>query len=252
MTRVFLVHHMKRSGGHAVIRWLMSHLPNAAFVNDAIPIEKVITGRRSIPDGFTPYADWLRRVRPADLADALTVADSVMVSLEDHELQVRPFHHAAAESVIILRHPRNLFASRIKRAQRTGLSAYRLANPQTLARAVRIWKEHARAALTSSREGGPQKTVFYDAWLIGEDYRARLASDFGFAAPRDLSMRVELAGGGSSFGDTEVRPGDLLRRADFLSGGDADLLAWIMSDAELADLADQVSTEVTQLTSATG
>ena len=84
------------------------------------------------------------------LADAPTV----LVSLEDHELGVRPFSHPAIETIVIVRRPQNLFASRIKKSSDTHLLSYSLDNPELLGRSVRLWKEHARAALASSNPAG--------------------------------------------------------------------------------------------------
>ena len=106
MQRVYLLHHMKRSGGHAVIYWLAKNFPKAVFVNNEIPVQPILEGRRSVPDGKMRYEDWVRKkARKPEYANVLADASTVLVSLEDHELCVRPFSHPAIESIVIVRRP---------------------------------------------------------------------------------------------------------------------------------------------------
>src|SRR3990170_5244883 len=105
---IFLIHHMKRSGGHAVINWLVENAPGAVFVNNEIPIQPILLEQRSVPDGSMPYDVWLRAKR-LRLAGKIAEASTLFVSLEDHELTVRPFSHPDTKLVIVLRHPESLF-----------------------------------------------------------------------------------------------------------------------------------------------
>jgi hypothetical protein len=249
MRGVFLIHHMKRSGGHAVVNWLMENASGAAFVNNEIPIEDILQGRRSMSDGSLSYESWLQNKRHLPrFSETVNASSTLIVSLEDHELRVKPFNHLDTQTIIILRQPENLFASRIKKAAVTSLKAYDLTDPQFLNRAIRIWKEHARAALGINEHSMPIKTILYDAWLTGKAYRATLARDFDFSAPSDPIRRVASAGGGSSFGQTEAQPGDLLRRSDFLDDAERTVLKSIMADPEMADLADRINSHLVQLT----
>src|SRR5262245_26027279 len=135
MQRVFVVYHMKRSGGHAVINWLVDNSCGARFFNNEIPIQAILAGYRSVPDPPS-YADWwaLKRLN-AGLIDVVDEDSTVFVSLEDHELRVRPFQLPTAETILILRHPENLFASRIRKAANSRLLAYSLDDPELRARA---------------------------------------------------------------------------------------------------------------------
>lgn len=247
MEGIFLIHHMKRSGGHAVINWLKQNAQRAIFINNAIPIQKILEGRRANSGTLPPYENWLRqKQRDPQLAAAIAKAATVLVSLEDHEIGVRPFDHPATRVVLVVRQPNNLFASRIRRASSTGLWAYSLDRPDLLRRTIRIWKGHARAALGLDN-AGPLKTIFYDAWLIGKGYRARLARDFDFSMPHEPSGELTREGDGSSFGAKRVDPTDLLRREKFLSEPEKRVLTNIMADPEMTELADQMAAKVEQL-----
>jgi hypothetical protein len=249
MQALYLIHHMKRSGGHAVIHWLTKNSPRAVFVNNAIPLQAILDGRRTIPDGRMPYEDWVRKKeRKPYYADVLADASTVLVSLEDHELRVRPFSHPAIETIVIIRRPHSLFASRIRKASDTKLLAYDIDNPELLGRGVRIWKEHARAALGLVDAGASLQTIFYDAWLTGAHYRATLARDLEFGECSDPSGELTTEGGGSSFGQEQFDQTALLRRADLLSESERSVLERIMSDPEMTDLAHRIEARIAELT----
>jgi hypothetical protein len=248
MQGIYLFHHMKRSGGHAVIHWLMRSIPQAVFVNNDIPIQPVLAGRHCLPDGHMPYEAWVRkRKRNPAYVNAFADASTVLVSLEDHELRVRPFFHPATETIVIIRHPRNLFASRIKKSTRTSLLAYDINRPEILGRALRVWKEHAYATLKIVDVGAPLRAIFYDAWLIGADYRATLARNLVFVECHDLSGPPATEGGGSSFGHELFDHEALLRRADFLGESERTALERIMADPEIADLAARIEERIVEL-----
>lgn len=246
MPGVFVIHHMKRSGGHAVIEWIVDNMSGAAFVNNAVPVQPILAGRRPVPQHAPPFAEWLaERRRRGILPDTGAEPAALVVSLEDQELRVQPFEHAGARRLVLVRHPRNLFASRIRRAAATPLLAYRLDDRGVRERTIRVWKEHARAALAPA--GGEPLAIFYDAWLTGREYRAKLAQEMGLATCRDPSQRVPSEGSGSSFGGGEVNAVDLQRRADLLSEAEKPILAAIMADREMSELAAQIAAEVTRL-----
>ena len=244
---VYLIHHMKRSGGHAVIYWLAKNFPRAVFVNNENPVQPILEGRRSLPDGRLPYEDWVRKKeRSPDYANVAD-ASTVLVSLEDHELRVRPFSHPAIETIVIVRRPQNLFASRIRKSSHTHLLAYSLDKPELIGRAVRIFKEHARAALGLADAAAPLQSIFYDAWLISAHYRATLAQQFGFDEWSDPSAELTTEGGGSSFGETHVDRAALVRRAELLGEAEGTVLERIMSDEEMIDLSCRIEERIAEI-----
>ena len=244
---VYLIHHMKRSGGHAVIYWLAKNFPRAVFVNNENPVQPILEGRRSFPDGRLPYEDWVRKKeRSPDYANVLADASTVLVSLEDHELRVRPFSHPAIETIVIVRRPQNLFASRIRKSSHTHLLAYSLDNPELIGRAVRIFKEHARAALGLADAATPLQSIFYDAWLISAHYRATLAQQFGLDEWSDPSAKLTTEGGGSSFGETHVDRAALVRRAELLGEAESTVLERIMSDPEMSELSRRMDERIAE------
>ena len=251
MQRLYLIHHMKRSGGHAVIHWLTKNLPGTVFVNNEIQAQPILQGRSALPDGRLPYKDWVRRKeRKFEYADLLANAASVLVSLEDHELRVRPFFHTAIQTIVIVRSPQNLFASRIKKSSNTSLLAYAIDNPELLGRAVRIWKEHARAALGLVDAGMPVKPIFYDAWLTTDHYRSALALSLEFSAFSEPSGELTTEGGGSSFGSERLDQAALLRRVDLLSEPEKQILEQIMSDPEMIDLDTLMKARIAEISRA--
>jgi len=244
---VYLIHHMKRSGGHAVLYWLAKNFPRAVFVNNENPVQPILEGRRSLPDGRLPYEDWVRKKeRSPDYANVAD-ASTVLVSLEDHELRVRPFSHPAIETIVIVRRPQNLFASRIRKSSHTHLLAYSLDKPELIGRAVRIFKEHARAALGLADAAAPLQSIFYDAWLISAHYRATLAQQFGFDEWSDPSAELTTEGGGSSFGETHVDRAALVRRAELLGEAESTVLERIMSDQEMIDLSCRIEERIAEI-----
>ena len=244
---VYLIHHMKRSGGHAVIYWLAKNFPRAVFVNNENPVQPILEGRRSLPDGRLPYEDWVRKKeRSPDYANVAD-ASTVLVSLEDHELRVRPFSHPAIETIVIVRRPQNLFASRIRKSSHTHLLAYSLDKPELIGRAVRIFKEHARAALGLAEAATPLQSIFYDAWLISAHYRATLAQQFGLDEWSDPSAELTTEGGGSSFGETHVDRAALVRRAELLGEVESTVLERIMSDEEMIDLSCRIEERIAEI-----
>jgi len=245
---VYLIHHMKRSGGHAVIYWLAKNFPRAVFVNNENPVQPILEGRRSLPDGRLPYEDWVRKKeRSPGYANVLADASTVLVSLEDHELRVRPFSHPAIGTIVIVRRPQNLFASRIRKSSHTHLLAYSLDNPELIGRAVRIFKEHARAALGLAEAATPLQSIFYDAWLISAHYRATLAQQFGLDEWSDPSAELTTEGGGSSFGETHVDRAALVRRAELLGEAESTVLERIMSDQEMIDLSCRIEERIAEI-----
>jgi hypothetical protein len=89
--------------------------------------------------------------------------------------------------------------------------------------------------------------IFYDAWVTSNGYRGRLARRFDLTALHDPFERIAAAGGGSSFGQVEVNPADLMRRADFLNAAEKEILNNITSDPEIKELADRIAGEVARL-----
>jgi hypothetical protein len=243
MPRVFLIHHMKRSGGHAVINWLQECEKGSVFFNNDIPVQPILTGRKSLPDGSLSLEDWSRG-KPPGAARAVERCSTLFVSLEDHGLDVRPFRHPEMTLVVILREPESLFASRIRRASSSSLKAYDYDDPEMLDRTVRLWKEHARMALGLARPPLRHVGLLYDAWLTGQRYREAVAGELGLSAPLPPSGKMTSEGGGSSFAENTVDPLSLRRRADLLNDVESDTLRGIMADPEMRELADRTAAVV--------
>ena len=127
--------------------------------------------------------------------------------------------------------------------------AYHFADSKLRARAARIWKEHARAALRGADGGHPLTAIFYEAWLTSEEYRAKLAQQLNLATLHNPFEHISEEGGGSSFGQLEIKPTDLIRRAEFLNTAEKELLMTIIADPEITELAERITAEVARLCS---
>jgi hypothetical protein len=236
MSRLLLVHGLKRSGNHAFVNWLMG-CGSFTFFNNIIPIKPVLRGEKPIPPPVD-YEWWLaQRLLKEDRQKP------VIASLEDHALTVVPFIRVRCPfaHVLVLRDPVNLFASRIRKARRVDNPAYAREQGPAMQRAIDLWKMHAREFLGRTDLLAAHVGVYFNAWFTNEDYRRDVCTRLGMKFTDRRFARVPSTGGGSSFDRTtfdgdNVRM-DVLNRERYLDAADHELLAAVLRDAELQDLA---------------
>lgn len=232
--RVYVLHGMKRSGNHALVNWLLPQL-GCAFVNNAIPLGPILRGA-AFPEP-QPFDVWRARHAP----DA---GDRLLVSLEDHRLDMLPFRADGVDLrwIVLVRRPEQLFASRVRKAFRVEMPAYPRANDAVMRRAVDIWKQHARCFLGEDHAACPGRiAVAFDAWVADRGYR--------LAISRALELRFDDAGfgivsgegGGSSFDgkafDGRGHEMNLRDRVSQLEPHERALLDEVLEDDELRRLA---------------
>jgi len=248
MRKVFIVHGMKRSGNHAIINWLRAH-GHFIFFNNIIPVAPILEGEASMPPP-QDFEKWLRRQLTfgripftGRLARFVRRNHALMVSLEDHQLSVRPFLDLPRDvtNVLILRDPVNLFASRIRKAFLLDHPAYPRENGAAMGRVIELWKSHAREFLGLTNQLGNRVSVSFNAWFSSEDYRTSLGEALGLAASGEAFAGVADTGGGSSFDGTlmdgQSQSMDVLDRRSRLSERERAVLENVLLDGELGDLA---------------
>jgi hypothetical protein len=252
MKRILVVHGMKRSGNHALISWL---LPQDRFVfrNNIIPIARILRGEAALPPPEDLDA-WLDRelpprgLRAAGFLKRIVFSrHALLVSLEDHHPATRVFREDPPHltNVLVLRDPKNLFASRIRKGERGDHPAYPSELGAEMSRATETWKTHAKEFLGATSHLANKVSVFFGDWFADESYRRELSRRLGLGFTDEGFLSVSEAGGGSSFDGTRFdgRGGSMnvLARQEELSAPERRLLDGVLADPELAELGSQAA-----------
>lgn len=198
---------MSRSGNHAIVNWILAQWPGrTCFLNCAEPgWSPFVSARPRTPElsGWrAPYEDFEIE---AERAGRLSRKDLLIHSYEDTFLG--PFAKAENEArhdewvgrsrrrvdLLILRDPRNLFASRLA-------SGYGWLDDELVAR---VWSQHAREFLGLRRNLRQERLpVSYNEWVGSFAYRHRVAEALGLEFDDSAAHKVPAAAGGSSFDGT--------------------------------------------------
>lgn len=211
--RAFSVVHLRRSGGHAVISWLLRHYDDAVFSNSCRwkkPLRKLSAwrwrhGRKTDKDGLIRRST---RPFPEMLSDDIGLCgrafekEAWVVSYEDADTIDWDMEWDSAEFPIPGRHDRllilrsfyNHIASRIAYSftrSKVDPPGYH-GQPD-----VDRWIAHARSRLFGS-------PVLYDKWFRSADYRAQLQDSFDLPR-KDVDVNgIGPEGSGSSFSKTTM------------------------------------------------
>ena len=242
---------MKRSGGHAIANWLSAH-DRFVFFNNIIPIAPILRGERTIPspEYFRQWQKSKGLTGPFGLRSLKRKLFhrkfSLMVSLEDHDLQVVPFLAVpyVVTHILVLRDPSNMFSSRIRKASKIIHPAYPRHEGSELDRAIRTWKGHASEYLGVTHHLDNKVCIYFDQWFTSQAYRRSISQQLKMDYTDRGFSSVSGRGGGSSFdgtrfnGDNQTM--DVLNRQGSLNGEERALLESIMSDAEMQNLAKRV------------
>lgn len=251
-SKTVFAHGLKRSGNHAVINWVLEQ-SDLAFFNNAIPVKAILKGKKKWPRQCN-YQRWLKHqalgqsIKNFDRSfyKKAVIENRVLVSFEDIGLDFHLFKQQPGNStnLLILRDPRNLFASRIKKAfSREWLEVYPRQNNQFMQRALKLWKQHANEALGQSSYLERPVVVFFDAWISSRDYREATARDLGMKVLSEQSLEKTASyGGGSSFSKQsyDSTAAEVLNRSANLDGEEEQLLHEIMQDQELTELRSKI------------
>lgn len=222
---VFHVYHLRRSGGHGVIAWLFGHQAGSkTHYNQCLPQ----------PGGGIRIAEeWIARYPGRGDAPAFELA-----SFEDVPLRyLKEYERSPATSVLVLRDPFNLFASRLKMIRQHAAHDVNLH-----ARANRIdpelWKQYAREFVQPNMLRQAVRLNF-NRWHVDESYRRQISAelgwefnDQGFGSRRGWEFST-----GSSFAEPDARALDLHERWRAFRE-DPEFLA--LFDEETCELARQI------------
>jgi hypothetical protein len=218
------VYHLRRSGGHGLIDWLLAHHDEPKIhYNQAYPLGRGMIGARSDQIHEVPGVAGKPRFPLLSIED--TPLDFIAAAVKRPRLVL-----------LLLRDPFNMFASRLGIVRK-----HRGRDPMGHANANRInpalWKQYAREFLEPHYLPHAVR-VNYNSWYTSADYRRQLAehlgwkfTDRGFGSTDGWRFSQ-----GSSFGQTDAKSLDLLGRWKFFA-----------HDAEYAGLFDD---EIRQLSKA--
>jgi len=252
MKNKFIVHGLKRSGNHAIINWLKSH-EDFYFFNNIIPIGEILSGKKKLrePENFN---DWFRRkALPKHLPLAsllmrpIISKRSLIVSIEDHPADIRPFLDLPSDffNILILRDPYNLFSSRIRKASGINHPAYPNQLGPHMDRVLNLWKSHAREYLGQTDTLTNKVCIYYNEWFTNREYRKNISKNLNLKFTDDGYSMVSTTGGGSSFDSTNFDGNNnqmnVLDRKSDLSPKERELWEATIDDSELHSLALQVS-----------
>ncbi len=244
MKKVFIVHGMKRSGNHGIINWLIAH-DRFLFYNDIIQIAPILTGEKTIP-APVDFNQWFKRKRLPSLLKLsffmkkfILRKYSLIASLEDHSLSVRPFYNVPCEltNILILRDPCNLFSSRIRKAGQIKHPAYSLDKDRLKDKDLELWKSHANefAGVTNHLEN--KVCICFDAWFSNQDYRKQISQKLNLEFTDAGFSKISNKGGGSSFDKTSFDGNNqmmnVLNRKANLMESEQQLLEEILADNDL-------------------
>src|SRR3954447_9859554 len=198
---------MSRSGNHAIINWILAQAPGrTCFLNCAEPgWNPFVSARprtlelpawRALYDGFDVEAERAGRLSRKDLL-VHSYEDTFLGPFKKPESEARHDEWVGPSArridLLILRDPRNLFASRLA-------SGYGWLDDELVAR---VWAQHAREFLGLRRNLRQERLMLsYNEWVRSRAYRQRVAEALGLEFDDRAAHKVPAAAGGSSFDGT--------------------------------------------------
>ncbi|MGB5135035.1 MAG: hypothetical protein WBN89_07665 [Prochlorococcaceae cyanobacterium] len=234
-------HGLKRSGNHVVLNWIKSG-GEFRFFNNVLPLGRLVRSGRidAVKPRYLPLYFGLK---------------TMLISIEDMPIDKTLFRNTPAESrhVVLVRDPRNLFASRIRKGFRISHAAYPREMNEVMLRAIKLWKEHARLCLANLKPPDNHETagntvgIFFDQWLLDSGYRSAIAAWLRIKPSEEALQQAAHEGGGSSFLDispinqtsSDIRT-RVLNRDQSLDPKERDLLAEVLGDREVLKLRDEL------------
>lgn len=229
-------HGLKRSGNHVVLNWIKSG-GDFRFFNNVLPLGRLAArpgGVNAIPPRRLPF--YLGR-------------KTMLISIEDMPAERALFRKTptGAKVVILVRDPRNLFASRIRKAFTVSHVAYPRQMNAFMRRAVGLWKEHAKLCLENLEPTSTTLGIFFDQWLLDDNYRSAIARWLKIKPSDEALETIALEGGGSSFLGSSTSAQDaleirsqVLERDKGLNQEESNLLNDVLSDREMLQLRDRL------------
>lgn len=195
---------LKRSGNHAVIPWLQLN----AFGED-----RSVIFHNAL---YNPNKEYPRVTLPKHVSQPYAKNEGMILSYEDvsldrlddiptwtHSKDILP--NAEIKTVLLLREPRNLLASRIKRLENKMQRGDTLQNHKSWEEVIALWKTYAREYLgITHRFNDHIIPISFDRWFSNKHYRNDLLrAQFGITHNLDHGINsVMNNANGSSFDGT--------------------------------------------------
>ena len=212
-------------------------LTGSCFLNNVVKVAPKKVLRTSFPQ---PQSYFLWELKHEFSRGKCSNRWSHFFTLEDLPVNYSLFTKKPRRSILVIRHPHNMFASRIRKGFQTAHPAYPSNFGYQMERQVDLWKSYARSAL-EAKEGTAQTLILFDLFVADEGYRTELATSLGFSSGRIDISRVQDYGGGSSFtglggiADKAFVTG-VLRRSELLDDSERKVFTPIERDSELSGL----------------
>ena len=258
MRKKILLFGMKRSGNHGIINWLRGQNP-FIFCNNIIPIAPMLVHKQPFPKPceFNPWLNQRRdnQVKGDDWSclgnhQLKSIADhDVLVSIEDQDILSFPFviNDEPFQTLLVLRDPVNMLASRIKRAASLDHPAYPKTTGPMMDRVVATWKSHAREYLGLTQHLPNKTNIYFNAWFSSAKYREHISHQLSLEFNDSGFTRVSKEGGGSSFEGTSKSGAnqkmEVLNRLSYLNEAQQNLIQNVLLDPEITELASAVETK---------
>jgi hypothetical protein len=228
----FRFHGLRRSGNHAVISWLMSHVEGTiVHLNDIR--DRTLDPYRGC-EGYEvrgiPYRTCKRGIRDATVYYLKSLAGRkphvMFYPPYDPLVQVEPLRQVPLKQLLILSYENrrldDVCSSEYEARRRNyigdsrsdfdilllrdphnlfaSMIKSRMLSPQNRDQIVPMWKEHAREFLGTTRTlTYAPVTINYNRWYQEPAYRDGIARSLSFNGASPLPSTVHVAGGGSSF-----------------------------------------------------
>lgn len=233
---ITLLRGMKRSGNHVVAQWLCS-LSGSCFVNNIIHVEGLLQDGIPLLPPPQSRSAFLRHHRKKHRCTHLF---RHLASLEDIAVDHEPFTGRRSRSILVIRNPFNMFASRLRKGLTTGHRAYPQEWGPQFSYQVSLWKDYARATLDPQRRD-IRATIVFDHFLHSETHQQEVCSRLHLPhrAP-DLSRIPEFGGGSSFSGTPDETPAEFSRSVSFrmmdLTSDEASIIQPLLEDSEVHEL----------------
>ncbi len=226
----------RRSGVHPIALWIFEQFAGRrVLLNDVDPLRDPWQDRANVV--VPQRVGSLRKDRPRDC---------LMVIFEDRPLRqvagstVRQFVGPSRRvyTVLVLRDPFNLLASRLRWAKKPGVAA-QLTDPLV---GRTIWLEYAREFLGQTAVLPSAVHVNYNRWVAEPEYRGHVGRLLRLPRPERPMESVPFFGGGSSFDGRRFdgRAGEMQLFERWRPFADDPQFLRLVDHAELLDLQTRI------------
>ena len=250
---------LQRSGNHAILNWLFSPLNEVKCFLNYVPVNKnpfIYFKKKGTTTEF-PQEFFKKFNVKFEQLGFFSRKNALIYSYEDEFLEdvfLEKFERnhdrwvgrsEKRYSILLLRDPFNLFASRLKREE-THENTYALRDEHERQILIRIWKQHAREFLNETNYINNKKVVVnYNRWVQETDYRRQLAEELELDGFSDTGTEAVLpVGGGSSFDKTNVAASEMKVFERWQYYRDDPVFSTIFEDKEIIELSNRIFGEI--------